>query len=511
MKLKSHILPRALLSVTFALAGAHIWADDADELRVSANGRHLLQRDGAAFFPIADTAWAITWKLSREDVEYYLQRRKEQGFNTIALVAFPSYEGVRIEANAYGDNPFEVRDGVWDPQQPITTPGENPEDAAEYDYWDHLQYIIDLARAKEMAVIVLPAWGGCVAGSYVKGEPTEEIILDSSNAYEYGRWIGQRFHDKENVIWMIGGDRSAVYGDRDYRPVFRAIAEGVADGVNNVNAQDSQADYSTTLMSYHPRKWHPNSSEWFHNDPWLDFNSIQDQPTDQIAAIEQDYRLSPAKPTWLFEGGYEARTRGDSVYKDWQVRFQSYQTVFAGGFGVTYGSMNVFHFDSGVSSLDEPVTTDNARGWKAGLDEPGAVDMGHLADLMATLTTDQFLERIPDQTPLDGDTGAMDVGEGTRSSCLQATRGASGDYAMVYSANGRNIRIKLDQLSPDLKSAYWFNPRNGLWRVGENETTELTAFMKNIPSGPTAPVQEFDPPDSVGDGNDWVLVLKSGG
>ncbi|GMV91714.1 MAG: hypothetical protein AMXMBFR82_14920 [Candidatus Hydrogenedentota bacterium] len=510
MKLKTHLSCLVLSILSIFLPGTPLWAEGANDLRVSDNGRFLIHPDGTGFFAVADTAWAIAWKLTREDVEHYLQHRKEQGFNTVALVAFPSYEGLRIEANAYGDYPFEVREGAWNPERPITTPGENSEDPEEYDYWDHLQYIIDVADAHGLAVILLPAWGGSVAGSYVKGEPTEEIVLNSGNAYGYGRWIGRRFHDKKNVIWMIGGDRSAVYGDRDYRPVFRAVAEGVADGVNNVDKQDLQADYGTTIMSYHPRKWHPNSSEWFHNDPWLDFNSIQDQPTDQNVAVEHDYRLSPAKPTWLFEGGYEARTRGDSVYRDWQIRFQSYQTVFAGGFGITYGSMNVFHFDSGVLDLDEPVTTDNARGWKAGLDEPGAIDMRHLVDLMATLSNDQFLDRIPDQTLIDGDTGGMDVGEGVRSSCLQATRGANGDYAMVYSANGRNIRVKMDRLSPQPKSAYWFNPRNGQWRADDKEFADATAFLENIPSGPSAPIQEFDPPDSPGDGNDWILVLKDG-
>jgi len=34
--------------------------------------------------------------------------------------------------------------------------------------------------------------------------------------------------------------------------VFRAMAEGVADGVNGIDRQDTKADYSTTLMSYHP-------------------------------------------------------------------------------------------------------------------------------------------------------------------------------------------------------------------------------------------------------------------
>jgi hypothetical protein len=411
----------------------------------------------------------------------------------IALVAFPSYEGGAIVPNVYGDTAFRVSEGgEWDPLQPITSPGGTPEIAIEYDFWDHLEYIIDTAETKGMYVVLLPAWGGFVAGDY-GGTATDEIIFDTASAYTYGCWIGQRFKGKKNILWMMGGDRSAVYGDRDYRDVFRAMAEGVADGVNGINQQDGQADYGTTLMSFHPRKWAPNSSEWFHDEPWLDFNSIQDQPQDQIRATALDYGLSPVKPTWLFEGGYEYRGTGENQYKDWQIRFQSYQTVFAGGFGITYGSMNVYHFESGVTALDEP----------------GAMDMQHLFHLMASLSNDQFLGRVPDQTLIDGDAGGMDGWEGFKSNRLQAARGAEGGYAMVYSANGRNIRLRMDRLALPLMNAFWFNPRNGMWWVEDTEFADQRAFMANIPSGPAAPLQEFDPPGGAGDGNDWVLVLKT--
>ncbi|MCK5861921.1 MAG: DUF4038 domain-containing protein, partial [Candidatus Hydrogenedentes bacterium] len=359
-----------------------------------------------------------------------------------------------------------------------------------------------------MYVVLLPAWGGCVAGDWGNGTVTSEIIFDSNSAYEYGHWIGHRFANKKNIIWMMGGDRSAIYDDRDYRSVFRSMAEGVAAGVNEMASQDTQTDYSTTLMSYHPRKWMPNSSEWFHNDPWMDFNSIQDQPKDQIVATGVDYKLSPPKPTWLFEGGYEFRGRGKEQYKDWQIRFQSYQTVFAGGFGVTYGSMNVFHFNSDISDMDEPITVDEVSRWEVSLDEEGALDMQHLFNLMTSMTRDQFLDRIPDQDLIDGDTGTMTGTEGAISTCIQATRGAKGNYAMIYSANGRNIRVKMDRLSSRKMNAFWFNPRNGTYQVGNDDCTEQQPFAENIPGGDGAAIQEFDPPGNAADGNDWVLILK---
>ena len=253
----------------------------------------------------------------------------------------------------------------------------------------------------------------------------------------------------------------------------------------------------------------PNSSEWFHHDAWLDFNSIQDQPKDQVPAVELDYGLVPTKPTWLFEGRYENMVRKKDVYKDWQIRFQSYQTVVAGGFGITYGSMNIFHFSKWASGLDESGGTNQVGPWESRLDDPGAMDMQHLSDLIVSLSNSQFLDRIPDPSLLEDEQGSMEGTEGARSSRLQATRGGKGDYAMVYSANGRTIRLRMNRLAAPRMNAFWFNPRNGKWRVNDRDITNRRPFMENIPSGPAAPIREFDPPGSVGDGNDWVLVLQA--
>ena len=44
-------------------------ADKLSDLRVSENGRFLVRKDGSGFFPLADTAWAIAWRLNRGEVE----------------------------------------------------------------------------------------------------------------------------------------------------------------------------------------------------------------------------------------------------------------------------------------------------------------------------------------------------------------------------------------------------------------------------------------------------------
>jgi hypothetical protein len=56
-------------------------------IRVSANGRHFVGRDGHPFFWLGDTAWLIAQKTRREDVDFYLQTRASQGFTVIQAAA----------------------------------------------------------------------------------------------------------------------------------------------------------------------------------------------------------------------------------------------------------------------------------------------------------------------------------------------------------------------------------------------------------------------------------------
>ena len=198
--------------------------------------------------------------------------------------------------------------------------------------------------------LVLPAWGSAVVGDY-SGKPTAEVCFTEDSARRYGCWLGERYKEEPHLAYVLGGDRSAVNGERDSRPVFRALAEGLAQGTGG-----------QALMTYHPRKKAPQSSAWFHADPWLSFHGIQHWPEDQIAAVEHDWKLTPPKPTWLFEGRYEAywKTKEPEKWGAWQARFQAYQTVFAGAFGHTYGHERVFGF--GKDGWD----------WNKELDSPGA-------------------------------------------------------------------------------------------------------------------------------------------
>ena len=479
----------------------NIIAKHTERLRISKVNPHLLETaSGVPVFLNNYTVWSLISNSTRKDIAEFLIMCNTSKFNMVSAVIPLFFEG-KHDSTIYDTPPFVTDStGVPDPTKPIITSGNDPDIAGEYDCWDHIDYIIDLASENGIYIMLLPTWGSWVSGGYDGNISDGKIIFNTENAYQYGCWLGERYGRKDNLLWMLGGDRSAIYEFKesvyDYREIWRAMAEGLADGANGIDKQDGLADYSNILISYHPRKWASNSSAWFHNDQWLSFNSIQDTPYDQVTSLPHDYNLKPPKPTWLFEGRYEGRSSA------WGIRYQAYQTVLAGGFGSTYGSEN-YAFPTN---------------WREIMKLPGMEQMSHLYTVSREIWSDtQFFKRTPDQKLIAGDQGNT-YGDGQYdlsgkilknpgySNRITAIRGISGKWAMVYTANGRKITLNLSRLHKGKLNAYWFNPRNGKWRVNDKEYIKPHPFISDLITGSGNHI--FTPPDIPGPENDWVLVLK---
>jgi hypothetical protein len=194
-------------------------------LTVSADGRHFVDEAGKPFFLLGDTAWAMPLRLDRDEVVAYLDARAAQGFNVVQTVAIFNQAG-GPGPNRYGDMPYsgELTDIA-------VTDGADPNGATQYDYWDHLDFIVAEAGVRGRRVALVPVWANKQAGS----------VVTEDNAADYGAYLGARDAD-DHVIWVMGGDATADGVER----VWRELARGVAVGATG------REDYSTTLMTYHP-------------------------------------------------------------------------------------------------------------------------------------------------------------------------------------------------------------------------------------------------------------------
>jgi hypothetical protein len=428
---------------------------------VSANGRFFQHEDGTAFFWLGDTAWNLFQRLDRDEAERYLENRRAKGFNVIQAVAFHGAG----EANAYGSQALVAGDAG----RPNITLGADPSKPGEYDYWDHIDWVVDLAASKGLYVAILPVWGSSV----------QSKALNAGNVDRYARFLAARYGGKPNIIWITGGDiRGDVSPD-----VWKALGRTL-----------KQAD-PNHLITFHPFG-RTQSSTWFHGEPWLDFDMFQsghrrhDQdPTpgakgeENWRYVEEDYARTPPKPTLDGEPSYENIPQGlhdfsQPYWTDKECRRYAYWSVFAGAAGHTYGN-------NAVMQMHKPGVGPGSFGvrnyWYEAIDEPGAAEMQHLKHLMLSRP---YLERIPDQSLVAGDPG-------TRDNHVVATRGRS--YLFAYAYTGRPIDVRMGIISGEQVRAWWFSPRDG--------------SAKTIGVFSNRGVRTFVPPGAPAPGNDWVLVL----
>jgi hypothetical protein len=428
------------------------------KLQVSGNRRFLVGSDGTPFFYLADTGWELFHRLNRQDAVRYLDTRARQRFNVIQAVAVAELDGLTVP-DAQGALPFLDRD----PARPALTPGQ-------YDYWDHVEYIIDEANRRGIYIAMLPCWGRWVTDN-AKG--VDDRVVTAANAQVYGEFLGKRFGHK-GIIWILGGDRTAA----GFEDVWRALARGIATGVNG------KEDYAGVVMSFHPRGGGTSSTS-FHNDAWLSFNMHQTGHglAEQVMPwlrMAQDYNREPVKPVMDGEPLYEDhplafRAKDNGYSFDAHVRQRAYWDVFSGAFGHTYGNHAVWQM---YTPERKPVNGPLFY-WYEAIDRPGAGQMQHLR---ALIESRPFLSRVPDQTIVADELSGADH--------IAATRGEG--YLFVYSAQGRRFTVNMGKISGERVAASWYNPRSGA-------RSPLGTFENRG-------TREFVPP-SEGFGSDWVLVL----
>lgn len=431
-------------------------------LRVSANGRFFETTDGKPFFWLGDTGWLLFTRLTRDETEQYLTDRRQKGFNVIQVMVLP---GVTA-ANIYGDSAL-VGKSVG---RPLTTPGDQFNDTVQYDYWDHMDFVIARAAEKGLYMALVPVWGS----------PVKSGLVTEKEATAYASFLAKRYKDQPNIIWMNGGD---IKGS-DSMNVWMAIG-------NTLQKEDPGH-----LITFHPRG-RTQSSDWFHDSPWLAFNMFQsghrryDQDTtagdkkygeDNWKYVTADYNRKPVKPVIDGEPSYEGIPQGlhdtlEPFWKDCDVRRYAYWSVFAGACGYTYGHNAVMqmhkHGDGrGVYGVREY--------WETAINAPGAGQMAHLKKLIYSRS---YADRVPDQ--------ALVADTGTGYQRLLATRGK--DYAFIYTYTGRKIPVNMERVTRGRVRASWFNPQTG-------NSREIGVYA-------TKGVMVFDPPGEEKNGNDWVLVI----
>lgn len=416
-----------LLLVTVAtLAPTSLSAGDIfshGRLRVSDNHRYLQHEDGEPFFWLGETAWLMPERLNREEAELYLTTCHQAGYNVVQIQVLndiPSY-------NVYGTPSHDKQ-------------GKLLTDVA-YSYWDHLDYIIDTAAKNDIYIGMVCIWGSVVKGGKMSVE----------QAKTYGTFLAERYKNRKNIIWIIGGD---IQGD-----IKKDVWEALATTIKSIDHNH--------LMTYHPRGRY-TSAHWWSEAEWIDFHTFQsghrrygqrmkdktypipdNTEEDNWMYVDSTWCYQPQKPVLDDEPSYEGIPKGlhDANEELWQasdVRRYAYWSVFAGSCGHTYGNNAIMQF----YREGYPPAYFCSKRWQDALHDPGFNQMQHLKQLMLSLP---YFERIPDQSVI--------LDNGTQYDRLIATRGSS--YLLVYNYTSRAMKIDLRKISGTRKKVWWMDAATG--------------------------------------------------
>ncbi|WP_340113401.1 apiosidase-like domain-containing protein [Maribellus mangrovi] len=396
------------------------------QLSVSENGRYLARHDGTPFLWLGDTGWGLFQKLSHKDIDFYFKTRAEQGFSVVhAAVVHKNPFIVPELENIYGDKAFADETLML----PAVTDGKDNNDQADYDYWDHVDYVVDKADKYGLYLVFVPLFNMAEGDGY--------NLINVENAYGYGKFLGKRYKDKTNIIWCMGGD---VLAENDQsKTIWNLLAKGITESIAG------KEDYSKTLMTYHVRGGH-SSSDYFGNAPWIDFHMIQtwDSYTTIYDMVAKDYNNKLVKPVLHGEGAYEDGpeypTKPITSHK---IRKQAYWATFAGGMH-TYGNTNIWSFGSNLKYVKQD--------WKEAIYSDGAKSMSVYHQIFQSLNWWDF---SPDQS-------IIAEGTGTGDSLNVAMNSVKTNQILVYLSEPSEVSLDLNKLSGSTKlPGEWINPKTG--------------------------------------------------
>ena len=480
-----------------------------EKLRISENRRYFVTSDGKPFSWLADTDWTLPQRLKWDDAEYLMKKRKSQGFTVLQMVVLDPESDPEIR-NPVGDKALIGDDPL------------KPNEA----YFSYLDRILSMAEQYGFYVLLLPAWGQLIVGHNWVGEFFEKTITEE-NAFAYGKFLGERYKDRNNILWCLGGDRQPIHLGIDYRDVWRRLAEGIAKGVTGEDLRYNEKNplWEELLMTYHACHEAETGecstmSYWTDEEAWISFIMLQSghglKPKN-YELVQKEYDRKIPMPVWDGEPAYEMMPTSwpviDSFHGSWMVRRRAYWSLFAGAFGYTYGHCSVW-----CSISEKERNNMNRYTWCEALDSEGSGQMKHLREFMDAAQVMTCLPRqdllLPDRRRKEQKAGAS---EDELNCHIQVCLGRDADMLLAYLPSGGEIHLLTDWSGPDAQTALPAGD-GALLRLPEEMRRPVSVSWYDTREGNTIRCQDMDQPGAAdrvitvksptaGEEQDWILIV----
>ena len=415
-------------------------------LKVGRTRRYLVDRYGHPFLIVGDAPQSLIVDLSEIQADRFFANRQDAGFNSMWInLLCDEYTGGRSDGTTY--------DGI----APFATPGDLS--APNPSYFARADEMIRLAAKHRLVVFLDPI----ETGGWLK-------VLrrnGTAKAYEYGRYLGRRYRQYPNIVWLNGNDFQTWR-----QPGDDALVLAVAKGIRSADPDQLQ----TIELNY------------------VTSTSLDDMRWRGIIGLDAAYTYAPTYaevlraygrrehlPVFMIEANYEGENGyiGPST-----LRRQEYWTMLSGATGQFYGNKYIW-------ALSDR--------WPNYVDTIGSRQMTLVLNLFSHR---RWFDLVPDTTHRLVVSGYGTYSDRDRevnsNDYVAAARTPNGRLAMAYLPTGHPVEVDMTRMAGPRVRAQWYDPASGKYA--------------RIPGSPftRGGMRRFTVPGRNHDGDDdWVLVLTT--
>lgn len=378
-------------------------------LKQSSSKRYLTDQYNMPFFWSGDAAWSLIAQLSREDADLYLENRKEKGFTVIMVSLIEHKFCTNAPSNIYGEAPFNDR--------PFVSPNEK--------YFEHADYIIRSAAQRNIIVLLAPLYLGYDCKD--EGWCSEVKTASTDDLHAWGKYVGNRYKNFSNIIWLIGGDTDPS-----------SVKEKVLQMVKGIREADT-----LHLFSAHNQPETMAVDPW-PDEQWLSINNVYSYDSALYKYYMKAYIHTPVMPYYQIESAYENEHNSTPQ----QLRSQAYWAILSGAMGHVFGNCPVWHFGSAGKWC-------NKSDWKKEMNNHGSVSM----DILQRL----FLSRSWQTLVPDFENQIITSGYGTWGSKnhVASARTSDGSTIIAYLPSKRTVMVNMSNIRGEKAKCWWYDPSNG--------------------------------------------------
>jgi len=371
--------------------------------------RYLVDQNNQPFFWSGEAAWSLIAQLSKQDVGFYLDNRKEKGFTVIMVSLIEHKFCNNPPANFYGELPFT--DNLF------VSPNEK--------YFAHADYVIKSAAQRNIVVLLAPMYLGYECKD--EGWCADVKAASLTDLRSWGQYVGTRYKNFSNIIWLIGGDTDPTQ-----------VKDKVLEMVRGIRDCDT-----LHLFSAHNQPETMAITPW-PQESWLSINNVYSYDSALYRHYKTAYTQTQVMTYYQIESAYENEHHSTPQ----QLRSHAYWAILSGAMGHIFGNCPIWHFGSFK-------TWCNLTDWKTEMNNYGSVSMDYLQRLFRSR---RWQTLIP-----DFDHHIITSGYGTWGLKDYVTTAGTSDRNTIiaYLPSSRMVTVDMSKISGKKAKCWWYNPSDG--------------------------------------------------